>query len=561
MRICGHFIRRIIDTSDIVSILGKYLHLKSDSRRYWAHCPFHEDKKPSFVISPEKKTYYCFGCGASGNALSFLKLYLDISFTDAVRHLAKILNIEIDYIANNSDNKIDIFNVLNQISSIFHEALYKNDLALSYLLKKRAILTDTIKQYQLGYSVYVPEKIGINSNILEAVGIVRKTRTNQYFDVFCNRIIFPIRNVNGDTVGLGGRVIEDNILPKYINSPETKLFSKRNNLYGIFEALSSASFVKNKTEVIIVEGYMDVLTLSQNGYSVVACLGTNITSTQIRILLNYFTKLYFCFDNDDAGDKATMRALKMCIPILSDIDKAFFCTLHPHKDPDSYLRVLGSEKFNFLLAKADNIANLFLKKISSPNLLEVLNKAQDILHNIKTSTIKVYLLKLMSEKYDIPIHTLISSLETHTITKQMPLLNLRANVIPTLDEVICSYALQYPINFYTAWSQYTSKLSNIYNLLDVVTPMFKIILPILMEHYSCSTAYLLELLKKIVATEQYSALCFLANKDLYLPIEAIDSELEGLIIKILTILKNRTKLSLEQQIKLTEYAAKKNCNK
>jgi DNA primase len=346
--------------NDIVDVISQYTRLNKKGNSYFGLCPFHNEKTPSFSVSRDKQMYHCFGCSVGGNVITFIMEYENYTFIEAVKYLANRVNIslpepeiseELKKVMNYKQLLVDIN---RESARYFYYQLKSNrgKKALTYLIQ-RGIKEDTIKKFGLGYSNYfrddlynylIDKKFKINELMDSGLIIEEKQNKGKYYDRFFNRIMFPIFDVHNKVIGFGGRIMGDGN-PKYLNSPETKLFDKSRNLYGLNFARTS-----RKDNIIIVEGYMDVISLHQDGFTnVVASLGTSLTSGQASLIKKYTQEVILAYDSDNAGINATLRA----IPIL----KATGLTVRvlkilEYKDPDEYIKNLGREAFERLLNTA-----------------------------------------------------------------------------------------------------------------------------------------------------------------------------------------------------------------
>ena len=365
-----HFIDDLIARADIVDVLSKRIDLKKAGKEFKAVCPFHNDKNPSLTISPLKGFYHCFSCGAHGTALGFLMEYENLNFVEAVESLASELGVEVPY--ENKGNPIkkndDLFLLMNTIQKNFQNNLKNNAKAIQYL-KKRGIDGKTAKKYKIGYA----EKGW--SNILDNFGssdsdiksllklglIIKKENNKGYYDRFRDRIIFPIRDNRGRFIGFGGRIFEGD-QPKYLNSPETPIFHKGRELYGLYECQKSMRVIE---KVIVVEGYMDVIGLSQNGveYSV-ASMGTATTDDHFTRLFRLSDTICFCFDGDQAGYLAAWRALENSLSHLKDGRQIKFVFLPDGEDPDSYIRKNSTGNFEKLLNNGTDLSDFMIQRTS-----------------------------------------------------------------------------------------------------------------------------------------------------------------------------------------------------
>ena len=365
-----HFIDDLIARADIVDVLSKRIDLKKAGKEFKAVCPFHNDKNPSLTISPLKGFYHCFSCGAHGTALGFLMEYENLNFVEAVESLASELGVEVPYENRSSPIKKndDLFLLMDAIQKKFQNNLKNNAKAIRYL-KKRGIDGKTAKKYKIGYA----EKGW--SNILDNFGttdsdiksllklglIIKKENNKGYYDRFRDRIIFPIRDNRGRFIGFGGRIFEGD-QPKYLNSPETPIFHKGRELYGLYECQKSMRAIE---KVIVVEGYMDVIGLSQNGveYSV-ASMGTATTDDHFTRLFRLSDTICFCFDGDQAGYLAAWRALENSLSHLKDGRQIKFVFLPDGEDPDSYIRKKSTGNFEKLLNNGKDLSDFMIQRTS-----------------------------------------------------------------------------------------------------------------------------------------------------------------------------------------------------
>jgi len=345
------FIDTLLARVDIIDVIDRRVPLKKAGQNYQACCPFHSEKTPSFTVSPTKQFYHCFGCGAHGTALGFLMEYEHMSFPDAVAALAQDVGLLIPESAQEPDRPRPppaLWDALEKAAQLYKQQLKQSPHAIDYL--KRRGLTGTIAaRYGIGYA---PDGSPLkqifpdySAEALAASGLVIDGDRGRY-DRFRNRIMFPIKNVKGQIVGFGGRVLDQGE-PKYLNSPETPLFHKGSELYGLFEARAE---IKAAGRAIVVEGYMDVVALAQHGVGfAVAALGTATTPIHARTLLRHTDHLIFAFDGDNAGRKAAWRALENCLEALQDGKEVSFLFLPEGEDPDSFIRTHGQAAFLKLL--------------------------------------------------------------------------------------------------------------------------------------------------------------------------------------------------------------------
>jgi DNA primase len=345
------FIDTLLARVDIVDVIDRRVSLKKAGQNYQACCPFHSEKTPSFTVSPTKQFYHCFGCGAHGTALGFLMEYEHMSFPDAVAALAQDVGLPLPESAQEPDRPRPppaLWDALEQAAQLYRQQLKKSPHAIEYL-KKRGLTGVIAARYGIGYapdgSPLKQVFADYGADALAASGLVIDGERGRY-DRFRDRIMFPIRNIKGQIVGFGGRVL-DKGEPKYLNSPETPLFHKGSELYGLFEARAA---IKTAGRAIVVEGYMDVVALAQHGVEfAVAALGTATTPIHVRTLLRHTDRLIYAFDGDNAGRKAAWRALENSLEALQDGKEISFLFLPEGEDPDSTIRARGQAAFLHLL--------------------------------------------------------------------------------------------------------------------------------------------------------------------------------------------------------------------
>ncbi|MHB1051480.1 MAG: DNA primase [Thiobacillus sp.] len=345
------FIDTLLARVDIIDVIDRRVPLKKAGQNYQACCPFHSEKTPSFTVSPTKQFYHCFGCGAHGTALGFLMEYEHMSFPDAVAALAQDVGLPIPESAQEPDRPRPppaLWDALEQASQFYKQQLKQSPHAIDYL-KRRGLTGAIAARYGVGYapdgSPLKQVFTDYSADALAASGMVIDGDHGRY-DRFRNRIMFPIKNVKGQIVGFGGRVLDQGE-PKYLNSPETPLFHKGSEIYGLFEARAA---IKAAGRVIVVEGYMDVVALAQHGVEfAVATLGTATTPIHTRTLLRHSDRLIYAFDGDNAGRKAAWRALENSLEALQDGKEVSFLFLPEGEDPDSYIRTHGQAAFLKLL--------------------------------------------------------------------------------------------------------------------------------------------------------------------------------------------------------------------
>ena len=406
----------ILENSDIVAIIGDYVDLKKSGNSYKGLCPFHNEKTPSFTVDDRKQLFHCFGCGEGGDVVSFIMHKEGLSYIDSMKYLAKKAGIKLDDIKSSKENKI--LNRYYDINKDIMMYFYKNlltDKAGQIYLKNRGFRSNIVNTFMLGFAKnswddllnYVKKKDYLLDDI-ENLGLIKKSQNGKYYDKYRNRLIFPIINHYGKVIGFGGRSI-DSTMPKYLNSPESQVFKKRYNLYGlnIFKKQS------NK-DIILVEGYMDVIGLNNQGIDqAVASLGTSLTSDQAKLLKRYAKNVYICYDEDNAGIKATDRAIEI---LLDEGIKPNIISLEKGLDPDDFVKKYGRDAFIKKMDEASDVYNYKYNKIldlyaeSKDNeKFEKLNLFIEFLSSIKSDLTREIFINNVSKLFDIDKSTLKES--------------------------------------------------------------------------------------------------------------------------------------------------------
>lgn len=379
------FITDLLNRVDIVDVVGRYVQLKKGGANFMGLCPFHNEKSPSFTVSPTKQFYHCFGCGAHGTAIGFLIEYSGMGFVDAVKDLAQNAGM----IVPDADDKIPpaqraaqqaqslaMTDALTQACTYYRAQLREAPHAIAYL-KNRGLTGEVAARFGMGYAPSGWDNLrsvfpDYEAHALVESGLVidkvdEEGNKHKRYDRFRERIMFPIRNTKGQVIGFGGRVL-DGGEPKYLNSPETPLFQKGQELYGLFEARQA---IRDAGYVLVTEGYMDVVALAQLGFpQAVATLGTACTSTHVQKLLRQTDTVIFSFDGDKAGRRAARRALEACLPQVSDNKTIKFLFLPQEHDPDSYVRERGADAFEQEIADAMPLSQFLLREVTQEHDLD-----------------------------------------------------------------------------------------------------------------------------------------------------------------------------------------------
>lgn len=406
----------ILENSDIVAIIGDYVDLKKSGNSYKGLCPFHNEKTPSFTVDDRKQLFHCFGCGEGGDVVSFIMHKEGLSYIDSMKYLAKKAGIKLDDTKSSRENKIlnRYYDINKDIMMYFYKNLLTDKTCQIYL-KNRGFRSNIVNTFMLGFAKnswddllsYVKNKDYLLDDI-ENLGLIKKSQNGKYYDKYRNRLIFPIINHYGKVIGFGGRSI-DSTMPKYLNSPESQVFKKRYNLYGlnIFKKQS------NK-DIILVEGYMDVIGLNNQGIDqAVASLGTSLTSDQAKLLKRYAKNVYICYDEDNAGIKATDRAIEI---LLDEGIKPNIISLEKGLDPDDFVKKYGRDAFIKKMDEASDVYNYKYNKIldlyaeSKDNeKFEKLNLFIEFLSSIKSDLTREIFINNVSKLFDIDKSTLKES--------------------------------------------------------------------------------------------------------------------------------------------------------
>jgi len=402
------FVERVNERTDIYSVVSHYVTLTQKSGRFWGQCPFHNEKTASFSVSPDKGLFYCFGCQTGGNVFKFLSLIENITYFEAIKLQAQRLGIPLPEKKVSPEEERrrreekSLFKINELAQDFYHECLIntaRGEVGRKYLTA-RGITTETIKTFKLGWASDEWENLlsnltrrGFSPQQIEAAGlIVRRKNSSGFYDRFRSRVIIPINDVFGHTVGFGGRIlkVEDDMNPKYLNSPETEIFNKRNLLFGLDK---SNREVSKAGAAIVVEGYMDAISLFSAGIkNVVATLGTAFTPEHVKLIMKYARKIIFCYDSDEAGQRATLRAL----PIVQAAGANVFVIKVPDgKDPDEFIRKNGKAAFEELIKNAATLIDYRMNYIlaradlsTTRGQLTALREILPVVANVKNKTLR-----------------------------------------------------------------------------------------------------------------------------------------------------------------------------
>ena len=424
------FIQELLNRVDVVDVIDKSVPLKKAGANYSACCPFHNEKSPSFTVSPTKQFYHCFGCGAHGTAIGFLMEYAGLSFIEAINDLAKNVGMIVpqeqstpasrEADAANKSVKLGLQETLQQAANYYKAQLKESPRAIDYL-KGRGLSGVIAAKFQIGYAPAGWQNLqnvfaNYDNEALQTAGLVVENDQGKRYDRFRDRIMFPIHDQKGQVIGFGGRVVNPEESPKYYNSPETPLFQKGHELYGLFVARRA---IRDAGRVLVVEGYMDVVALAQFGIEyAVAALGTATTPFHITKLMRQTDEIVFCFDGDNAGRTAAWRAAMNALPALTDGLKLRFLFLPKEHDPDSYVREFGKEKIEAEMAAAMPLSQYIVQHLSENNPLnsqedqiKFLRDAKPILMEITAPLSALYMRKKIAELAGITEDELLQKLK------------------------------------------------------------------------------------------------------------------------------------------------------
>ncbi len=438
MAIPESFIQELLNRVDIIDVIDASVPLRKAGANYSACCPFHNEKTPSFTVSPTKQFYHCFGCGAHGTALGFLIEYQGVGFVDAVHELAKRVGMIVPQEVRSEQAvaaqkaAVGMIEALQLATDYYRGELKKSEKAIAYL-KGRGLSGEIAARFQIGYAPPGWQNLtevlpDYQSETLTLAGLAISNDAGRRYDRFRDRIMFPIHDQKGQVIGFGGRVLGgegDDAGPKYLNSPETPLFQKGNELYGLYMARRA---IREAGRVVVVEGYMDVVALAQYGIAyAVAALGTATTPVHITKLMRQTDDIIFCFDGDAAGRKAAWRAAMNSLPALTDGLRLGFLFLPSEHDPDSYVREFGTDAFERALAGALPLSQYLVEKLGEDNDLQsqesrvrFLNEAEPILKQIQAPRLGLLLRKRVAELVGISLDELENSLGLRQTAARRP---------------------------------------------------------------------------------------------------------------------------------------------
>ncbi|MFB0936430.1 MAG: DNA primase [Propionivibrio sp.] len=402
------FIQELLHRVDIVDLIDAYVPLRKAGANYAACCPFHNEKTPSFTVSPTKQFYHCFGCGAHGTAIGFLMEYSGLGFVETIKDLAARVGMQVpedEGRAHDGPKLHTLTDIMARAAKYYYEQLKRSEKAIAYL-KRRGVSGEIAQKFGIGYAPDGWQNLAgafddYSASGLQQAGLVIRNEQGRLYDRFRDRVMFPIMNQKGEIIAFGGRVLGEGE-PKYLNSPETPLFEKGREVFGLPQARAA---LREKNAAIVVEGYMDVVALAQHGVgNAVATLGTATTATHVQKLLRQIDRIVFCFDGDAAGRKAAWRALENSLEALPEQKSIGFVFLPESEDPDSYVRTQGTEAFERLVAQAMPLSEFMLRELAShcdmtsaEGRAKLVAEAKPLLGRLQTPLLRLQLVKRLAE--------------------------------------------------------------------------------------------------------------------------------------------------------------------
>lgn len=539
------FIQDIISKVDIVDIIQPRVTLKKKGRNYQACCPFHDEKTPSFTVSPDKQFYYCFGCGAHGNVIGFLMAFDRMEFVESIEHLAAHLGLEVPREKSAVvENTAPLFTILQATCDYYQQQLRAHPDAILYL-KNRGLTGEIAKKFMIGFAptqwdnlIHVFKNPIQQKELIEAGMLIEKSGQRP-FDRFRNRVMFPIRDVRGRVIAFGGRTIT-NEQPKYLNSPETPVFHKSFELYGLYELRQSK---KDFSQILVVEGYMDVVSLHQHGIQYgVATLGTAINPKHIQKLLRFSSVLVFCFDGDNAGKQAAWKALTMSLPLLRDDVEFRFLFLPEREDPDSWVQKIGAEEFDKHVKKAESITevlfNILRKKYDISTLAGKTHFVQEALELIEKMPHGIYH-AVLSEKL-----AQIAEIDLKSLIQKLPAPSFKPI---SFSQNAQSKLLQMAITLLLKSPDLAFEIKDLQGLQDIHVPGVDQLVALIQVLQEKPTMGIGELLSHWPEGPGRQAIAELAATELFIPPAGYREEFIGAVDRLLSQAQSKTTQKLIQK--------------
>ncbi len=543
------FLELVLQRTDLIALVDTRIPLrKKTGSNFFACCPFHNEKTASFSVSQTKQFYYCFGCGAHGNAIDFLINYDRLSFPEAVEALAKQLGLSVPH--SKTQEKMlslqHLYAVLEKVKTFYQTQLKQTPFAEAYF-KKRGLSEEMIQTFHLGYS---PRGDVLLSSFgktpqglkeLQDTGVVIQ-KENKYYDRFRERILFPIQDRRGRFIGFGGRIL-DQSEPKYLNSPETVLFQKGHELYGLYQVLKVN---RQLLRLLVVEGYMDMIALYQHGLTyAVATLGTAITAYQIQALFRYTPEIVFCFDGDNAGRRAAWRALQVIFPHMPDNVQFRFMFLPEGEDPDSMVRKEGKLAFEKGIQDSQTLSQYFFHSLAldldSSTLdgkTRYLKTALDHIKNLPEGIFKQSLLNELGEKTRTDVKALLSPTAVKTA----------APAAPSKNKGQRSSLLRFALALLVQHPELAQEVKEPLILEEAAgTALFNKLVALAKEHQPTNSALLFELLR---GQPEEKWIATLSQEELAIPVSGVKLEFQGALKQLGKQAKNQTVKKLLEKRRL-----------
>lgn len=503
-RIPRSFINDLLTRTDIIDLVDAKVPLKKQGKNHHACCPFHNEKTPSFTVNSERQFYYCFGCGAHGNAIDFLMNYDKLDFVEAIEELSALHGLDVPYETGTGTSQIELhqrqnlYQLMEKINLFYHAALShpSANKAKDYL-SQRGLSTEIIEHFSIGFAPAgwdnLLKKFAVNPESrkqLDDAGMLVTNDNGRTYDRFRERVMFPIRDRRGRVIAFGGRVLGD-ALPKYLNSPETDIFHKGRQLFGLYEATQNSSEI---AKLLVVEGYMDVVALAQYGIRyAVASLGTSTTSEHIQLLYRSTDTVICCYDGDRAGREAAWRALEHALPYLTDGRQLRFMFLPDGEDPDSLVRKEGKDAFELRMNDAQTLSSfLFDSLVPQVDLKTQEGRAKfsklaiPLIKQIPGETLRLYMAQELGNFIGIPdisqVLAMIDRESTEPVSYQAPKLK------PTTMRILIALLVQNP-NF----SEFVPSLEGIAHIQMPGLSLFQELVDVCRSNPGLTTGQLLEL--------------------------------------------------------------------
>ena len=530
-RIPRSFIDELLVRVDIVDLIDSHLQLKKTGANYAACCPFHNEKTPSFSVNRAKQFFYCFGCGAGGNAISFLMDYNNLDFVEAIEDLASFVGVDVPRETGDYQKPLEkqdvshLYEVSQQVALFYAQQLRepRGQVAVNYF-KSRGVSGRVARDFLLGYAPDEWQLLATQfdePSLIEAGLIIKKPETGRTYDRFRGRIMFPIRDKRGRVVGFGGRVLDDST-PKYLNSPETPLFQKGKEVYGLYELLLKQT---KPLRILVVEGYMDVVILAEFGidYSV-ATLGTATSQSHFDLLFRFSKELILCFDGDSAGQKAAWRAVEAVLPVLKEGRQLRVMLLPQGEDPDSLVRLKGKVDFEVLLNNATPLSDYFFDYLSNDTDLEAMesraslaNTASPLLNKLPHGVFR----EMMEAKLKALVQLGSLKIETPSLINKP-----RTNKASPMRTIIALLLLHPQLAEVVMQKQLDLEAANIGGM-----SLLKSLLKTIAENPQINLASLVEVFRGTAEESQINAL---ANSSILISEQGIEGEFLGALTQLAT---------------------------